>query len=76
MSQAKVDAHKESKKHVKEEMAKKKRRHILVIVILIIVAAVIVGWVSYSGYKTYQENKGIEHIEVNTNAISDYTTGL
>lgn len=76
MSQAKVDAHKESKKHVKEEMAKKKRRRILAIVILIIVAAVIVGWISYSGYKTYQENKGIETIEVDPSALTDYNTGL
>ncbi len=76
MSQAKVDAHKEEKKHLKEQMKKKRRRKVIGSIVGICVVVVVVGWIAYSGYNSYQENKGVEVISINTTAITDYTTGL
>ena len=76
MSQAKVDKYKEEKKNRKKTMAKEKRQRVAAYIAGCVVAVVIVGWAGYSGYRAYENNKPVETIYANLDAISDYMTSL
>ncbi len=76
MSQAKVDKYKEAKKNRKKIMAKEKRQRVAAYIAGCVVAVVIVGWAGYSGYRVYENNKPVETIYANLDAISDYMTSL
>ena len=76
MSQAKVDRYKEEKKNRKKIMAREKRHRIIGYIAGCIVAVCIVGWAGYSGYRAYENNKPVETIYANLDAINDYMTSL
>lgn len=76
MSQAKVDRYKEEKKNRKKIMAKEKRIRIAGYAAGCLVAIGIVGWAGFSGYRAYENNKPVETIYTNLDAISDYMTSL
>ena len=76
MSQAKVDRYKEEKKNRRKIMAKEKRVRIASYAAACVVAVGVLGWAGYSGYRAYENNKPVETIYTNLDAISDYMTSL
>lgn len=76
MSQAKVDRYKEEKANRKKIMAKEKRKHIAAVICGWVIAIAVVGWAGYSAYRTYENNKPMETIYANLDAINDYVNGL
>lgn len=79
MSQAKVDRYKKEKANRKKNMQKEKMARIAYSAIGIVIAVAIVSWAGYSVYNrangTDSEN-GSPTVEVNTDAIDDYLSGL
>lgn len=76
MSQAKVDRYKEEKANRKENMKKAKRQRILRNTVTAIVVVCIAGWVAYSGYHNYENNKPAQKAQVDYTSISEYIAGL
>ncbi len=76
MSQAKVDRYKEEKANRKKIMAMEKRKRIAGIICGWAIFAVIVGWAGYSAYRFHENNKPMETVYANLDAINDYINGL
>lgn len=76
MSQAKVDRYKQEKANRKKIMAQEKRKHIAAIICGWAAAIAVVGWAGYSAYRTYENNKPMETIYANLDAINDYVDAL
>lgn len=77
MSQAKVDARKEAKLHMKENMRKEKMKQLAIKIVTIVLFVAITGWALYSVgsniYTSYQE-KNHPKQEIDLTALSDYMT--
>ena len=73
MSQAKVDKYKKEKANRKKEMAKQKTEKIIGGCAILVA---IVGWVGYTGYNYYEDNKPAQTYYTNTSALSSYVSGL
>ena len=54
MSQAKVDRYKKEKANRKKNMKKEKIQNVLRKCAVFVVALVLVGWIGYSAYNTYE----------------------
>gem|GEM_PF-118794 len=76
MSQAKVERYKQEKANRKKIMAQEKRKRIAAIICGWAVAIAIVGWAGYSAYRTYENNKPMETIYADLDAINDYVDTL
>lgn len=76
MSQAKVDRYKEEKANRKKIMKMEKRKHVAGIICGWAVFAAIAGWAGYSAYSYYEDNKPMETIYADLDAINDYINGL
>lgn len=76
MSQAKVDQKKELKANRKKIVAREKRQRIAAMVCGWVVLIAVVGWAGYSVYNSYEQNKPMETIYANLDAINDYTSSL
>lgn len=76
MSQAKVDRYKQEKANRKKIMAQEKRKHLAAVVCGWAVALAIAGWAGYSAYAMYQDNKPMETIYANLDALNDYMSNL
>ena len=76
MSQAKVDHYKEQKANRKKIMAQEKRKHLAAVICGWVVAAAIVCWAGYSTYHVYENNKPVETIYANLDAINDYVSDM
>lgn len=76
MSQAKIDARKEAKKHLKENIRKEKLKANLITAAVILVFAAIVGWAAYSLgtsiYQSYRANQPAQEIDLTP--LTDYMT--
>lgn len=76
MSQAKVERYKQEKANRKKIMAQEKRKRITAIVCGWVIAIAVVGWAGYSAYRTYENNKPMETVYANLDAINDYVDAL
>ncbi len=79
MSQEKVDQKKEQKKNIKKIIKQRKVSNIVITVLLSIFIVAVIGWVSYSGYKSYLEAKANaprESIPINVSGLTTYLNGL
>lgn len=76
MSQAKVDRYKYEKAHRKEIMKKEKRKRVLTWIASIAVCAVIVSWVGFSMYKSYEDKQPRKSYEADFKAMTDYMTKM
>lgn len=83
MSQEKVDLKKEQKKNRKKLNRQAKIRHFVIGLCSVVVVVAALGWIGFSGYKTYEKNKEAEaaaapqeYTPVDLTAISDYLQGL
>lgn len=76
MSQAKVDRYKEEKANRKKNMRKEKIRNVLRKCAVLVVAFVLVGWIGYSAYHTYESKKPKEEVEIDYTAVTDFQQGI
>lgn len=76
MSQEKVNKYKQEKANRKQTMKKEKLKNIARKCVVGLVALVLVSWVGYSAYGTYQSNKPKDSVEIDYAAFTDYLNGL
>lgn len=76
MSQEKVDRYKEQKANRKQIMKKEKRMRALRNAAACFVFVAVIGWIGFSGYQSYEENKTYEKAEVDYTSVADYMNGL
>ena len=76
MSQAKVERYKEAKKNRKETMAREKRKHTLNVAIAGVICVALLGWIGYSGFQVYENNKPLETVYVDMTELNDYMNSL
>lgn len=76
MSQAKVDKYKQEKANRKEIMRKEKIANTVRKCIVGVVALVLVGWVGYSAYGTYEANQPKTEVEIDYSALNNLSTNL
>ncbi|MGO5051933.1 hypothetical protein ACTQ6A_05350 [Lachnospiraceae bacterium LCP25S3_G4] len=76
MSQEKVDRYKKEKANRKKSMQKEKIMSVVRKCTLAIAGLVIVGWLGYSGYNTYESKQPRGTVEVNYTAVQEYVSGL
>ena len=75
MSQEKVDRNKELKRNRKEILKKQRRQRIIGRVCGAVIAVVIVGWIGFSAWDTYEQRRTSTAAEVDLSAITDYLSG-
>ena len=78
MSQAKVDHNKEQKYNRKKLVKKQKRERIMGTIAATLVAVVLIGWVGFSMYNKYEDQKEatVTKLTLDSSALSDYTSNL
>lgn len=76
MSQEKVERYKKEKANRKRIMKKEKLKSRLAGACGILVCAALIGWAGYSGYVRWEASRPAKSTEINTDAISDYLSGL
>lgn len=76
MSQAKVDKYKEEKANRKKIMRKEKIMNVVRKCIVGIVGLVLVGWIGYSAYHTYEASKPKEEVEIDYTAFDNLSDEL
>lgn len=76
MSQEKVDRYKKEKANRKQIMRKQKMMNAVRKMVLGVLALVLVGWLGFSAWGTYQESQPREVVEVNYDAIDSYLNQL
>ena len=79
MSQEKVDHKKEQKKNIKKTIRQRKISNIVITILLVVFAVAVVGWVSYSGYKSYltaKANAPRESIPIDVSQMTNYLNSL
>lgn len=76
MSQEKVDRYKQEKANRKKNMKKEKVATAVRRCLYGVVGLVLIGWVGYSAYNTYESKKGVEEVQIDYTAIDNYAQGL
>ena len=76
MSQAKVDRYKQEKANRKKTLAKNKIKRKIAIVCTWVVHFAIAAWAGVAGYKYYESKRPMETYYCQTDALSDYISGL
>lgn len=76
MSQKKVDQYKKEKANRKQIMKRQKIQRYAARAAGIIVCAALLGWAGYSGYNIWASSRPATVTEINTDAISEYLSGL
>ena len=75
MSQAKVDARKQEKLHMKENLRKEKIKNAIITTVTVIIFVAIVGWALYSvGSNVYSNYQSTHHPkqEIDLTPLTDY----
>ena len=72
MSQEKVDRYKEAKLNRKETMKKEKRNRMAWRIGSCAVLVALLCWIGVSGVNAYQNNKALDTVYANTDAITEY----
>ncbi len=76
MSQAKVDKYKQEKANRKEIMRKEKLANTVRKCVVVVVGVVLIGWIGYSAYGTYESNKPKTEVEIDYSAMDNLSTNL
>lgn len=76
MSQEKVDRYKKEKANRKQTMKKEKIQNVLRRCMVGLVALLLVGWIGYSAYGTYESKKPKEEVEIDYTALTDFSEKL
>lgn len=72
MSQEKVERYKKEKANRKQEIRKQRMMNVIRKVVLTIAALALIGWLGFSVYDSYTENKEREAVSVNYDALNTY----
>lgn len=76
MSQEKVDKYKQEKANRKKIMKKEKLASALRKCAVGVVGLVLVGWIGYSAYNMYESKREIPSVEVDYQALDDFSQNL
>jgi predicted negative regulator of RcsB-dependent stress response len=76
MSQEKVNKYKEEKANRKANMRKDRMKSMVRRTILLVLSVALVGWVGFSAYDTWQNNRPRDMVTVNYESITDYLQTL
>lgn len=76
MSQEKVDRYKKEKANRKQIMRKEKMTNLLRKCVVGIVGLILVGWIGYSAYGTYESSKPKEEVQIDYSAFDDLQNRL
>lgn len=76
MSQEKVDKYKQEKVNRKKNMKKEKFRNFMRKCAVAVAGVVLIGWIGYSAYGTYQSKKPQEEAQIDYTALTDLQTEL
>lgn len=76
MSQEKVDRYKKEKANRKQNAKKEKLRNIFRKCAVGVVGLVLIGWIGYSAYGTYESRKPQEEAQIDYSALIDLQSEL
>ena len=76
MSQEKVDRYKKEKANRKENMRKEKMLNSVRKCVISVAGLVLVGWIGYSVYATYDANKPVPEIQIDYRALDGFAQNL
>lgn len=76
MSQAKVDKYKEQKANRKETIKKEKRQKLIMKVTAAVIGVVMIGWIGFSCYESYEDAQPREVVEIDYTAIETYLNSI
>ncbi|MCI8321348.1 MAG: hypothetical protein HFH02_09780 [Dorea sp.] len=76
MSQEKVDRYKKEKANRKQTVKKEKIQNVLRKCVVGVVALLLISWIGYSAYGTYESKKPKEEVEIDYTALTDFTQKL
>ena len=76
MSQEKVDRYKKEKANRKQIMRKKKMENLLRKCVVGIVGLILVGWIGYSAYGTYESSRPKEEAQIDYSAFDELQNQL
>lgn len=76
MSQEKVDRYKKEKANRRQTMKKEKIQNVLRKCMVGVVAVLLIGWIGYSAYGTYESKKPKEEVEIDYSALTDFSEKL
>ena len=76
MSQEKVDRYKKEKANRKQIMRREKMANLLRKCVVGIVGLILVGWIGYSAYGTYESSKHKEEAQIDYSAFDDLQNRL
>ena len=76
MSQEKVDRYKQEKANRKKNMKKEKAQNTLRKCVVVVVGVVLIGWIGYSAYGTYEANKPKQEAQLDYSALTGMGTEL
>lgn len=76
MSQEKVDRYKKEKANRKQTMKREKIQNVLRRCMVGVVAVLLIGWIGYSAYGTYESKKPKEEVEIDYTALTDFSEKL
>ena len=71
MSQEKVDKYKKEKANRKQIMRREKMVNLLRKCVVGIVGLILVGWIGYSAYGTYESSKPKEEVQIDYTAVNE-----
>ncbi len=71
MSQEKVDRYKKEKANRKQIMRREKMANLLRKCVVGIVGLILVGWIGYSAYGTYESSKPKEEVQIDYTAVNE-----
>lgn len=71
MSQEKVDKYKKEKANRKQIMRREKMANLLRKCVVGIVGLILVGWIGYSAYGTYESSKPKEEVQIDYTAVNE-----
>lgn len=76
MSQEKVDRYKKEKANRKENVKKEKFRNVVHKCVVCLVGIVLIGWIGYSVYGRYEENRTNQEAHVDYSALTNLNSEL
>ena len=76
MSQEKVDRYKKEKANRKQTVKKEKIQNVLRKCVVGVVALLLISWIGYSAYGTYESKKPKEEVEIDYTALTYFTQKL
>ncbi len=71
MSQEKVDRYKKEKANRKQILRRQKIMNYVRTGIVCVVAVVLVGWIGFSAYNTYEDNREAESVAIDYTALDN-----